>query len=511
MEAETSSSNWTRWFWLFALLHVAVWSLTPILTAANGPLDTIEMLYWGQQWEWGYYKHPPLPAWIAAGTSGLFHDPVWATYVVAQLCVLACFWAIWKIVGDRNRPWVALVSVALLEASAFYNFTTFELSNTTLRLGTTGLTVLFLYWAITRERLVYWAAAGLFVALGLLSRYDHSLLVLSLLAFAVIHPQVRPLWKTPGPYVLIGVAVLLFAPHAWWMVENDFITLKYVQARTHTEPNVWNHLTMPVKFLGEQLGAISGMLIGSMAVLGLFWKWRSDLSAEDRLTRDYLLAVVAGPLAIAVLASVLTGGNIRSMLGAPMWLFLPAALFMCFERRREDPVTCGRLVAACGALSIVLALIIGVRNTVGTAMRGKHLRVDYPGHAVAAEVKQRWSHYSEDPIPVIGGSWWPAGNASIYTEYQIAVYPECNPAFAPWTNDQALTEKGGVIVWELPEVQPEVVDQWLQRFPGAIIQKPIEIAHVKAPDQPALQIGIAIIPPAGGVATESTPNVASSK
>ncbi|WDI44492.1 glycosyltransferase family 39 protein [Bremerella sp. P1] len=511
MDLEASSSVWTRWFWLFALTHVIVWSLMPILTAANAPLDTIEMIYWGNQWQWGYYKHPPLPAWLAAGTSGWFSDPAWASYIVAQACILACIWAVWEVVRDRNKPWIALAAAALLEACAFYNYTTIELNNNMVRRAMTALTVVFLYWAITKGRLAYWTAAGVFVALGLLSKYDHGMLVLSLVAFAAIHPQVRGLWKTPGPYVLIGVSLLLFAPHAWWMIENDFITLKYIQDRTQTEPNAWNHLIMPAKFLGEQLGAIAGMLIGSMALLGFIWKWRTNLSDEDRLARDYLLAVVVGPLSIAVFASLATGGLIRSMLGAPIWIFLPALLVMCFERRRQDPLTCGRVAVGCACLSIVFAIVVGTRNTYGTAMREKYLRVDYPGDRLADEVQLRWQSVADaGQPPTIAGSWWPAGNASVYADRPIDVYPECDPHFAPWIDESKIQDQGGVIVWEDPDDQPAHIAQWLSRFPTAIVQKPIEIQHVKAPEMTPLKIGIAVIPPSHIGTDKIPPEIATS-
>jgi len=511
MEIDASSAVWTRWFWLFALTHVIVWSLMPILTAANAPLDTIEMIYWGQQWQWGYYKHPPLPAWLAAGTSHWFSDPAWASYIVSQLCILACLWAIWEIVRDRNKPWIALASAALLEACAFYNFTTIELNNNVVRYGTTALTVLFLYWAITRQRVAYWAAAGAFVALGMLTKYDHAMLVISLVAFAAGHPQVRRLWKTPGPYVLIGVSLTLFAPHVWWMVENDFITLKYVQQRTHAEPNAWNHLVNPATFLLEQLQAIAGILLGSIALLGFLWKWRTNLSPEDRLARDYLLAVVMGPLAIAVLASVITGGTIRSILGAPIWIFLPALLVMCFQRRRQDPRTCGRLAFGCACLSMVLAIGLGVRNTYGTAMREKYLRVDYPGDQLANEVQLRWQSVADVGQPaMIAGSWWPAGNASVYADRPVDVYPECDPHFAPWIDESNIRKLGAVVVWEHPENRPPHIEQWLAQYPTAIVQTPIEITHVKAPQIAPLRIGIAIIPPSDPRTVSETPQVATS-
>jgi hypothetical protein len=31
---------------------------------ASLPLDVVsDGLSWGHEWQWGYYKHPPLPSW----------------------------------------------------------------------------------------------------------------------------------------------------------------------------------------------------------------------------------------------------------------------------------------------------------------------------------------------------------------------------------------------------------------------------------------------------------------
>ena len=60
-----------RLFWLLMAGHFFVWVAVCLLTQPNMPLDMVEMLYWGQQWQLGYHKHPPLPAWLAATTWNL--------------------------------------------------------------------------------------------------------------------------------------------------------------------------------------------------------------------------------------------------------------------------------------------------------------------------------------------------------------------------------------------------------------------------------------------------------
>ena len=46
-------------------LHVVVWTIVPMLTSSNLQLDLLEDLALGREWQLGYWKHPPLPWWLA--------------------------------------------------------------------------------------------------------------------------------------------------------------------------------------------------------------------------------------------------------------------------------------------------------------------------------------------------------------------------------------------------------------------------------------------------------------
>ena len=63
-----------RWFWIFAVVHLAVWVLVPVLTHPNAPLDVVEIVYWGHEWQWGYVKHPPLPSWLSEAAVAVSAD-----------------------------------------------------------------------------------------------------------------------------------------------------------------------------------------------------------------------------------------------------------------------------------------------------------------------------------------------------------------------------------------------------------------------------------------------------
>ena len=48
----------------FLALHAAVWTALPTLLYPNLPLDLIEALIYGREWQLGYDKLPPLPWWL---------------------------------------------------------------------------------------------------------------------------------------------------------------------------------------------------------------------------------------------------------------------------------------------------------------------------------------------------------------------------------------------------------------------------------------------------------------
>ena len=48
----------------FLALHAAVWTALPALLYPNLPLDLIEALVYGREWQLGYDKLPPLPWWL---------------------------------------------------------------------------------------------------------------------------------------------------------------------------------------------------------------------------------------------------------------------------------------------------------------------------------------------------------------------------------------------------------------------------------------------------------------
>ncbi len=345
-----------RLFWAFATLHVLVWTVVPTLTHPNRPLDMVEMLFWGRNWQLGYAKHPPLPAWLAQATFVVAGGKAWTQYLVAQLGVAASFWAAWRLGRELVGPWPALCAATLLEACSYYNVMTNDLNNSIVLVPLWALATLFLYWALAGDQLRYWAATGALVGLGMLAKYDMATLVLAMLALPLLNARARAALATPGPWLTLAMALLVFAPHAAWIVSNHFMTFTYLVRRAGPAHGWLDHLSNPLEFLSAQLLALLPALLVAWPL------WRDRLNRQvlrtttagqgDTLKRDYLLVVCFGPCALDVALSIVTGLKPQSMWGAPMWTF--SALALCFFiAPAASPAICQRVLRRCAVAGAV--------------------------------------------------------------------------------------------------------------------------------------------------------------
>src|SRR5581483_2130073 len=105
---------------VFAAVHAAVWTALPTWLYLNLPLDLIEALTYGREWQLGYDKLPPLPWWLVQilyMTIG--HD--FAYYLLAQVAVLAALALIFAMARSMIGALGALVSVLIIDGLHYLN------------------------------------------------------------------------------------------------------------------------------------------------------------------------------------------------------------------------------------------------------------------------------------------------------------------------------------------------------------------------------------------------------
>ena len=482
-----------RLYGLFAVGHTILWFMVACLSQANAPFDHIEMVYWGHEWQWGYYKHPPLTAWLAEFVSLLGGSRVWPVYLLSMFCILGCFHAVWRISRRVLSPWQALLAVLIIEPSVYFGWTSTEFNNNISAKVCWAMFVWFLYRGMQSGGTASWLSAGLWLGGAILSKYDAGLLLVACVGFSLIHPEARQRWRTSGPWLLMLAAALVTGPHLLWMWEHDFATLHYLRSRVGPQPTVMGHVLNPLAFVGSQLGAIAPCLL--VALLVLQWPLkRRVLVGEAKFARDYLTCVLLGPLVLACLFSAISGGRLRSMWGAAMFTYLGAALLLWFESK-TDRATVRRFVLTVAGLGLLMAVGAAGRNALGGHFKDHVSRVEFPGLRLSELVRESWSQRTTAPLRNTGGDWWLCGNVGALLPERPSVYTDLNEKLAPWMNDDVFRRQGGVILWQEPDAGQEFRAILKERFPAATLLDTVNIPSVRFPHQKPVSIGMAILLP----------------
>src|SRR5215467_7835419 len=103
-------------------VHTVVWTVLPALLYANLPLDLIEALTYGREWQLGYDKLPPLPWWLVEIVYRLVGQD-FAYYLLAQAAVVTAFWLVWLTARPIIGPLGALAAVLIIDGLHYLNFT----------------------------------------------------------------------------------------------------------------------------------------------------------------------------------------------------------------------------------------------------------------------------------------------------------------------------------------------------------------------------------------------------
>lgn len=496
--ATASDSTAARLFWMFLSLHVLVWTVAPLFAQPNRPLDMIEMLYWGRYWQLGYYKHPPLPAWITASIEQFSLGAIWPFYLAAQLIVATSFWSAWRLAKQFLPAWPALCASLLLETSIHYNLATTDLNNSIIEQPLWALSVLFLYWAVTRGSLGYWAGSGLCLGLGMLSKYDIAMLAVSMVVLAAVNARARATLRSAGPWLMLAVSLLVFSPHAVWLIQNDFPTLTYLGERAENGRSWLGHAVNPVEFVLSQALVHVPML----AVAYPLWRRaarRQMPTAKrepfDTFQRDFLLLMGLGPFALDLLASAISGAQLKSMWGAPMWTF-SGLLVMAWFRHTAAPAACRRVAWTCVCVSVVMLTAYLGRNVALPHVRHKPSRIHFPGAALAQAIEQEWSRHSDRPLVIVGGSWWAASNIGLHVAGRPVMYDFGDPKYSPWAGDADLRRSGGMLVWEDDQYAYLFEEARQARFPDSKVLPVLEVAYATSAKMPPARFYVAVVTPA---------------
>ena len=396
-------------FYIFITTHLILWTLVPSLTNNNLPLDTIEALAWGSNLDWGFNKHPPASAFFLEIIFQIFGSQDWSYYLLSQLFVVIAFIVVYKFAQKFFKSKIlSLISVLLLEGIYFYNFTTPEFNVNVCQLPFWALCVYY-SWKIFDKKEINFTdhiLLGVFAAVGFLSKYlfIYLLIGIDLLFFYSIF--IKKYQKFDFKYLIsLEVFIVLLIPHLIWLTNNDYATITYGLARTGLEnSSLLDHIIYPLIFLGKQVGILIPFFL--MLFL-LIKKLKFQINLKDKKLL-FLIFINLTPLGLILLTSMITGSKIRTMWMTPFYLFFGVLLVYIFQSQINQKKL-RRFISAFLILFIFAPFIYAY-----ISITEIDKRTDYSGKKISEKVQYDWNQDHNEPINVVLGDEWNAGNLSYH-------------------------------------------------------------------------------------------------
>lgn len=318
---------------LFILAHTVAWTLVPTISRTPAALwdDMLETYAWAQQWQLGYYKHPPFYSWVVGLWFTVFPRTEWAYYLLSAVNVGVGFAGIWMLAGRFLKLEARLLSILLLTFMPYYNYMASNFNANTILLSVWPWTA-FVFVRSIETRSVAWAVAfGVLSAAGLLSKYYSVLLLVSCFAASIAHPDARRYYRSAAPYIAVATTVVLLVPHIWWAIANGLPPVKYALGKTG---QLWSY-----NFHKAATTALASVAMNSIAaailVAALQWRRPAILSGlwAKLIARDrwWLLILATGPFVLTILFGAAGYVKVAVNFLIPAFFMLPLIVTLALE------------------------------------------------------------------------------------------------------------------------------------------------------------------------------------
>jgi hypothetical protein len=404
--------------------------------------------------DWSYFDHPPMLAVVESAGLTLTGGAV--SSLALRIGFIGLFAGSTLLMARLTSrffgPWAGFYAALGLNLTAYYSAAA---SSFALPDGP-----LLFFWLLTLERLAAafeapekllpWVGVGLAWGCALLSKYHAVFLPMGAVVFILLEPSARKFLLKPGPYLAVGIGLLVFSPVIVWNATHGWASFAFQGARA-----VGN-----VGFRFDTLAAA----IGGQAAYLFPWIWLVLVSLLVKVgrtfprgasvTERFLICQSVVPLvaftAVACVRPVLPHWTLVGYLS-----IFPLLGRFWEARFLADPVRTRRKLIIAGVVPIAIAGFLVFEYRTGILQRaGLPAKADptadmYGWDQVSAELGRRG--FLNDPnVFLFSRSWFTSGQIAFATRESgvpVLCYNHKDArSFAFWSKPDQWVGKDGILV-----------------------------------------------------------------
>jgi len=483
-------------FWVAALAQGTLWTLVPSLFYAAPPGDVPLVLAVGHEWLLGSPYGPPLANWFAeiAFTLG----GIVGVYLLSQICVVVTYWGVFTLGRRMLGAAHAAMAILLMAGISVFTVPTLAFDQSVLAMPLTALTLLFAYRALSDNKRADWVAAGVTLGLLLVTTYAGLILLVLMTVFVVATAQGRGRVRSPGPWMATLALIVMVAPHLYWLYGAGADPL----AQLKTLPNLfmgekrllaWGNLLLLLLFSHAGLVVLAMVAGGALAGKGTAAPAVERVPAES-FARAYVYYFAVAPAFVATVLAVITAQNGPIGGAAPIVVLSGLAVVVAagdtirlYRQRISALVWLGLLI-------VPPAMIVAATVTLPWTA-AVDLEVSKPANAMGQFFTDTFRRRTGRPLAIVIGDVRTAGLVALGSSDRPSLYIDGSPALSPWISDDAVREKGAIIVWTVADASGAPPAALKERFPDMVAEVPRSFERSMQGRLPLLRIGWAMIRP----------------
>lgn len=211
--------------WIAVLLQAAMWLLVALMFYRSPPGNLATLLAFGREYQVGTDLGPPLPLWLADIAYRAAGGHMLGVYVLAELCEIATFVALYHLARAVVGTQHAVLAVLLTMTALAFSSPALDFGPLILARPLWTLLLLHSWQIIGQRRGNAWFAWSIEAGLLLLTTPAAIFLLMLLVIFAFSTARGRKTLRALDPLFALIVVAVLALPYAVWLMRAETLVL----------------------------------------------------------------------------------------------------------------------------------------------------------------------------------------------------------------------------------------------------------------------------------------------
>jgi 4-amino-4-deoxy-L-arabinose transferase-like glycosyltransferase len=464
-----------RWVpWVLAI-YFAVEAAVRISLSNSLRVDEAQQFVVGQWLAWGYDAQPPLYNWLQYGVFEIFGTTLASLVILKNILLFLVYFAYHRLARLflTDKALAAVATLSLLTMPQMFWQAQRDLTHTVLTLLAVVMFIYFTVTTIRKPTYVSYATIGLWAGLGMLTKYNFALTIVSVLVAVAYHRDGLKRVMDKRFLLTLAVAVLIFLPHAIWMISHmNAVTDGTVQKMS--EQAGGGRLSEIANGIVELIGTGAAIVAPTAVIFLLFFgrsfvqSFRARSEWSDFFGRIFL--ATAAMLLAMILVVTLTDFRDRWLL--PFLFLVPLYFCLKLDAMGKQP---REILEKFLYLPLVVMVVLPVIIAVGVIFPKLFGSYDHLNTPYASFLNEVTAAEGRRPTTIVTTVWHKAGNLRISapdTPVISTAYPASDlsrlaigdgPVLLVWN------ERGGQ-----QSAMPSDLGQWLKTKFGSDVKEPAQ-------------------------------------